>query len=45
MVNGPTVNASAVFEVKGLLAGVQATYNTQWDEKDQVSPLSDALHV
>jgi hypothetical protein len=37
VVNGPTVHGAAVVNVKGLLAGVEATYNTQLDEKDQVS--------
>lgn len=35
VVNGPTVHGAAVVNVKGLLAGVEATYNTQLDEKDQ----------
>lgn len=36
VVNGPTVGGSAVVSVAGLLAGFQASYNTQLDEKDQV---------
>lgn len=36
VVNGPTVNASAVVNVKGLLCGAQAVYNTQLDETDAV---------
>lgn len=38
VVNGPTVNGSAVLSLggaSGVLAGFQATYNTQLDEKDQ----------
>lgn len=38
VVNGPTVNGSVVVNLagkRGLLAGFQATYNTQLDEKDQ----------
>ena len=33
--NGPTVGGSAVVFAGGLLAGFQASYNTQLDEKDQ----------